>query len=58
MIEKFRAILKKEGRSFRWFHFTYLGKVASYNYFIVQINDSEKMQDSVKNIIQKYIDGV
>ncbi len=54
MIKKFRIRLQKEGRSFRWFHRTYI-KGVSYPYFIVQLNDEYMMKEIVKKAIEKYL---
>ena len=54
MIKKFRQRLLKEGRSFRWWHKTYLKNI-SYPYFIIQLNEPERMQEEVEKAIQKYL---
>jgi hypothetical protein len=47
LINDFKKKMRKEGRTFKWFHKTYI-KGVSYVYFIIQINDCDKLHDSVK----------
>jgi len=54
LIKAFKARMRQEGRSFKWFHKTYI-KDVSYVYFIIQINDCDKLHDSVKAAIEKYL---
>jgi len=56
MIEKFRKKMKKDGRSFRWFWQNNLYTKLTYPYFIIQLNDPDRLQDVVKESIQKYLD--
>ena len=55
LIEIFKKKMREEGRSFKWFHKTYINGV-SYVYFIIQINDCDKLHDSVKVAIEKYLE--
>jgi len=55
MIDRFRKRLRKEGRSLKWWHKTYL-KDISYHYFVIQLNEPERMQDNITKAIQKYLD--
>ena len=55
MIDKFRKRMKKEGRSFRWFWQNNLDNKLTYPYFIIQLNDQDRMQDAVKDAIKKYL---
>lgn len=57
MIEKFRKKMQKEGRTFRWWHKKYLKNI-SYPYFIIQLNEPERMQEDVEKAIKKYLDQV
>jgi len=54
-LKEFKKRIGKEGRSFRWFHRTYI-KGLSYPYFIIQLNEPERMHSSVKKAIQKFLD--
>lgn len=56
MLDEFRKKLKDDGRSLKWFHTTYVKKkLNSYSYFIIQLGDPERMHDSVKSIIEKFV---
>ena len=55
MIKKFREKLLKNGQKMTWFHKKYLSGVCSYTYFNQQINDPNRLQDTVKKAIQKYL---
>lgn len=57
MIEGFRAKLKEEGRSMKWFHNKFLKDICKYGYFIKQINVPDCMQENLENIIQEYLGG-
>lgn len=54
LIKDFKKKMRQEGRSFKWFHKTYI-KDVSYVYFIIQINDCDKLHDSVRDAIQKFL---
>ena len=54
LIKKFKAKMRTEGRSFKWFHRTYLNGI-SYPYFIVQLNEPDRVQDDIKHAIEKYV---
>ena len=53
-IKEFKKRMREEGRSFRWFHKTYLNGL-SYPYFIIQLNEPERIHEHVKNAIEKYL---
>jgi len=56
MIEKFRAKMKKDGRSLVWFHKNYVKKeLYSYVYFCMQLSGNAPMHDSIEQIIKKYM---
>ena len=56
LIGEFKAKMKKEGRSYRWFHREFLSGI-TYSYFIIQLNDDDKLQDSIKDSISKFINS-
>ena len=56
LIKSFQVRMKKEGRTFKWFHKTYI-KDISYVYFMIQIHDQERLHASVKIAIQKFLDA-
>lgn len=56
MIKKFKNKMSREGRSYRWFHKTYLKNV-TYSYFIIQLNEPDRMHDSIKKAISKYLEA-
>lgn len=56
MIEKFKAKKEKEGWTYKWFYKTFL-KDVSYPYFIIQLNDPSRMNDTVKSIIKNFMKG-
>ena len=55
MIEEFRNKLNENGQKMTWFHEKYLAGRCSYTYFNQQINDQDRLQDYVKDAIQKYL---
>lgn len=56
MVDDFRKKLKEDGRSLKWFHGKHVKKyLNSYAYFIIQLSDPERMHDSVKSVIEKYV---
>lgn len=55
LIAALRDRLADNGQSFKWFHRTYMDKVVSYNYFIVQINDDNRLQDNVRAEITRFL---
>ena len=55
LIKLFQARMRKEGRTFKWFHKTYI-KDISYVYFMIQLHDQDRLHDSVKTAIQKFVD--
>ena len=56
LIKSFKARMKKEGRFYKWFHKTYLNKSMSYPYFIIQLNEPDRMSDDLINAIKKYLE--
>ena len=61
MIEKFRNKLKDNGQSLTWFHRTFIrklpGKQITYSYFVMMINDIDRMNNVVKSAIEKFVNG-
>jgi hypothetical protein len=55
MIELFKAKLKEEGRSKKWFWENHLPEGYRYIYFIQEINGFNKLSDEVKDAIQIYL---
>ena len=53
-IKSFQDKMRKEGRSFKWFHKTYLKNI-SYVYFMIQLHDQDRLHDSVRTAIEKYL---
>lgn len=54
LIINFRKKMKQEGRSFIWFHKKHLNDV-SYVYFMIQLHDEDRMHDSIKKAIEKFM---
>jgi hypothetical protein len=54
LLIKFRAKLKKEGRSIKWFVNSYL-KV-SYSAFSAQLNELNPLKDSSRNAINRFLE--
>ena len=54
LIKRFKARIREEGRTFKWFHKTYI-KDISYVYFIIQLHDQDRLHDSVKTSLEKYM---
>ncbi len=54
IVKKFKQKIQKEGRSFKWFHKSYLKEV-TYPYFIIQLNDEDRLHDQIKKAINKYL---
>jgi hypothetical protein len=54
LIEEFKNKMRSEGRSFKWFHGNYITGV-TYSYFIIQLNEKDRLQDSIKVSIEKYL---
>ena len=55
MIEKFRARMKENGQSLKWFWNKYLINELTYPYFIVQVNGNASMQSCVEVAIWDYM---
>jgi len=53
-VKEFKKKMSREGRSFKWFHKTYI-KDLSYVYFMIQLHDEERMHDSVIKAIKKFL---
>ena len=53
-IKEFKKKMSNEGRTFKWFHKTYI-KDLSYVYFMIQLHDEERMHDSVIKAIKKFL---
>lgn len=54
LIKKFKLRMRVEGRSFKWFHRTYLNGV-TYPYFIIQLNEPDRLHDGIKRAIEDYL---
>jgi len=54
IIEKFKRQMRSEGRTFKWFYRTYLNNV-TYPYFIIQLNEKDRLSDEIKKAIEKYL---
>ena len=54
-ITKFRAKLKNDGRSLKWWHEKYIGKKCRYDYFVRMVNNVECMKDDVFKVIGGYV---
>jgi len=56
MIKEFKKAIKEDGRTFKWFHKKYIkDTMPNYNYFIMQLNNHAQMHNSIKTIIEKYM---
>jgi len=55
LVKTFQDKIKYEGRTFKWFHKTYL-KDVSYVYFMIQLHDKDRLRDSIKVAMKKYIE--
>jgi hypothetical protein len=56
-IKEFKKKMSKDGRSYRWFHRNYLNGI-TYPYFIIQLNEPDRIHEGVKNAIKKYLDEI
>jgi len=56
MIKKFRIMLKSEGRSLVWFHRNFIQNV-TYQYFIIQLHEPERMHEAVWDAMADYLKG-
>ncbi len=54
VVKDFKKRMRIEGRSFKWFHEKYVRDI-SYVYFIIQINDDDRLSDSVKSSIENFL---
>lgn len=54
LIKNFKARMKTEGRSFKWFHRVYLRDI-TYPYFIIQLNEPDRLHDGIKQAIEKFL---
>lgn len=55
LIKEFKAKMASEGRTFKWFHGEYLENI-TYAYFIIQLHDNDRLHDSVKIAIKKFLE--
>lgn len=53
-IKQFKTRMKKEGRTFKWFHGKYI-KGISYVYFMIQLHDNDRISDAVLAGIKKFL---
>ena len=56
LAEKFKKRMREEGRTFKWFYNNYLVDV-SYPYFIIQLNEKDRLSEEIKKAIVKYLEG-
>jgi hypothetical protein len=56
LIEKLRRKLKNNGQSLKWWHRKFAANNCSYQYFIIQLNTPEAMQDQLEKIIKDYLE--
>jgi hypothetical protein len=53
-VQRFKAKMRTEGRSFKWFHKNYLSGV-TYPYFIIQLNEEDRINTEVMEAIENFI---
>jgi len=53
-IKEFKKKMRKEGRTFKWFHKKYI-KDLSYVYFMIQLHDQDRLHNSVVKAIEKFL---
>jgi len=54
LIDQFKSKIKGEGRTFKWFHKTFLKNV-TYPYFIIQLNENDRLHIDIKTAVEKYL---
>ena len=55
MLKKFKAKIKEEGRTYKWWHGKYVGKKATYGYTMKQLAGYNGIQDEVRAAMYKFL---